>query len=259
MNEILFQILGRTDAIFHPRCGFAGDQESVVWERRHFYTECGLRWVSHGDHAALRKASERCLKTLEGDGLIESYRAGGRITHVRLTNSGDQRARAECGLPGLSGAVKLFQKIQRLIDSGDVVEDRYVAETGLGNFVYDNGGELGGNWQGHRSKLARRLMPLLSRGLVDSNCCDARIFYTLTESGRRAIEKPPAPLSNLPKCDPTAADIWAEAWVEEFEDMQTAAKTLKSNIGIFPEILDVRTRNEITAAPAAEHQGVEAK
>ncbi|RMD85727.1 MAG: hypothetical protein D6815_01225 [Candidatus Dadabacteria bacterium] len=112
-DEILVRTLAVTDSLFAPlrdvdwRTSLPGQ----VWHQRQVFQSYGVRMSpGTGTQASERKRIERAIAGLADDGLVEKRLLGQRV-HLRLTLSGEARARRLAWLPSLREVTELAATI----------------------------------------------------------------------------------------------------------------------------------------------------
>jgi hypothetical protein len=173
-DDILLAILAATDAVFIPdRDPMDFNRHTVLYERRRDFPDTGVPWASEkampGLDEAGRKQVQRALEDLVGQGLVDALRPkGAKTVGVRLTDAGEARVRAMCGLPLFEGAQAVVDQLTSLVsdDSACMANTRiWTPETKLA------GVEWGDNTRKHLLvDVEERLLPALVRGQVVSNC-----------------------------------------------------------------------------------------
>jgi hypothetical protein len=173
-DDILLAILAATDALFIPdRDPCDHNRHAVLYERRRDFPDAGIPWASEKAMPGLdetgRKQVQRALEGLVGQGLVDALRPkGAKTVGVRLTDAGEARVRAMCGLPLFEGAQAAVDHLVRLIedDSACVYMGRiWTPETALAGVPW------GDDERRHKFvEVEERLLPALVRGLVVSNC-----------------------------------------------------------------------------------------
>jgi hypothetical protein len=163
----------------------------VIYERRRAIVHGGVPWASErvlpGLDDAARKQVQRSLDELALEGLVLTYQPkGAKTLGVRLSDSGDARARALVGLPTLGDAVGLLAQladIERHDATCAFLGRTWVAETSL----------AGVHWGEHANRqrfveVEDRLLPALVRGWVESNCSvRGHCWYAITPAGRERL------------------------------------------------------------------------
>lgn len=131
-NDILLAILAATDAVFIPdRDPMDFNRHVVIYERRRDFPDAGIPWASEKAMPGLdetgRKQVQRALEDLVGQGLVDALRPkGAKTVGVKLTDAGEARVRALCGLPLFEGTQAAVDQLVRLLedDSACVFQGR---------------------------------------------------------------------------------------------------------------------------------------
>lgn len=93
-DEILMGLLGETDYIFNP-VGAGDEKHQHIHEARYFYEYGGgVPFKPPRGTDAEKKARQRAFEELCSGGLVESRTGKTKTTYSRLTDKGDQLARA---------------------------------------------------------------------------------------------------------------------------------------------------------------------
>jgi hypothetical protein len=195
-DEILSAVLAATDAVFVPdRDPTAHGRHVVIYKRRRDFPHFGIPWASEKVLPGLddtgRKQVQRSLEHLAVIGMVETIQPKAvKTLGVRLTDAGDAHVRALAGLPTLSDALPVVQRIYDLL--ADDVACQF-----LGRVWIPETALAGVRWgdNDHRHKLVEveeLLLPALTRGYADSNCTvKGHCWYTITPAGLDAIKSPP--------------------------------------------------------------------
>jgi hypothetical protein len=234
-DEILLAILAATDAVFVPdRDPRDFRRHTVLYERRRDYPNAGVPWASEkvlpGLDEAGRKRAQRALEELVAQGMVEARRPKGAKTHgVKLTDAGEARARALCGLPLYEGTQAMVEQLSRLVDDGSTCAY-------MGKLWTPEPMLAGVQWgdNARRKKFVEveeRLLPALSRGQVVSNCSiQGHCWYS--------VHPKPTPMPPVPAGLPTSTDDHrAEYYVrihQELADLRLAEPLNPREIGEIP-------------------------
>jgi len=113
----LLAILAATDAVFIPDRNPSA-RRAVKYERR---SAPGVPWASEkalpGLDEAARKQVPRALDELSARDLVATFRPrAAKTLFVRLTDVGDERARAMAGLPRVENSLPLVEGIRRRME-----------------------------------------------------------------------------------------------------------------------------------------------
>lgn len=252
-NAILISLLAAVDAVYLPdRKPMDHHRHATIHERRAEYPAVGIALVTlagPGATEADRKAAGRALVALERAGLLTRHKPKwARATSLRLTEKGDRRARAVAGLLGIDDALPLLDRLHTLRTDPRCHDEQgacWISEWVLADrrpgqvATEDDRAEL------HVQQM--QLLPLLVRGLVDSNCtARGDVWYALTPDGvalaeRRAAGEKPKARAKLPKASAAAEDFYYERIADELSRLQTTPPRQPQEIGQLP--LPVSPRN----------------
>lgn len=226
-RSILAELLGRVDGTFMPRRG-KFDQKAAQNRavQRMAWRRSGLPVTAGGGSDASRKDHERCLRRLQSAGLI---RVSGRIraTAVRLTERGEQTARALCatGDVTLAGTWIPFARVAEVVSiAGRAISEPIAA--GIATYDESQSETL--------IDLTLRLLPALSRGWIESaSDNDGRVWFLLTRRGRVAFAagRPADQVPNV-TLDEAAADAYDAAMRQTEAELDTAEPPVGSPICI---------------------------
>lgn len=194
MQTILLELVAAVDAIYRPFRGpWLTDVPAVLGECRRDYPIAGLPWLSGESTEAGRKQAQRDLEELADEGLADVIRAKGRAVGVRLTELGDQTARALAGVPNVDQSFAALLKLVdlRLAKHGvDLYGQFWIPETGYTGIPWGDprNDSRGDNLLG---KLQARLVPALARGWLDSlSSIQGHGWYSVTPEGIAAAAEP---------------------------------------------------------------------
>jgi hypothetical protein len=115
-DTLMVRILALTDAVWLPmrsRDFVRFETNAVLAELRRDYTVRGLLFKSGEASSRARLEHQHHLEDLAGRGLLQRF-GRQKYTRVRLTDAGEQRARALCGLALLDSAHSACAEIVRL-------------------------------------------------------------------------------------------------------------------------------------------------
>jgi DNA-binding PadR family transcriptional regulator len=176
---ILAGILAETDAIWLPIRSWGDRTSANVGIARAAYPARGVAWASGMCSSREGMAALRDLAALEANGLLVVVRDKGRAVSVRLTDAGDELARALVGIPTLAAGVLTVRELARHCDREPRTMDRlWVPETTLADHPWGAGDS------GPFRIVEQMALPALVRGWVVSNSDMAgRAYYRLTPAG----------------------------------------------------------------------------
>jgi hypothetical protein len=230
-NLALIAILAATDAVYIPSREPMSHAHRVKCERRR--ANC-IPWTSDmvmtsRDDAA-RKHAQRALDELVQRGFVETFQPNNSKTlAVRLTDVGDEYARALVGLPQVETSLSVIEELRKH-QAGPIVCDHdgrvWVPETVL----------TGVRWGDSAKRKAfvhmeEKLLPGLVRGWVESNCSiQGHCYYTL---GKVEPGSPPE-LENPPIQSDDAKGEYYIRIHEEIEVLSWAKLECEREIGHIP-------------------------
>jgi hypothetical protein len=192
-QELLVAILATVDAVFIPeRNPNAADFRWRCEARRDYVAGQGIRFTSAnmGARRRERQRTSRSIDLLIAGGLVRRH----SIESLSLTERGDDEGRALVGLPLLRDVRSL---LKNLIDhQTDPRGIDFVGRAWMPETVYA-GVKWGDNAKrGKLVQLEERFLPLLVRGLAESNCTPAgHCYYAPTPTGLRWSLSPPIPIA----------------------------------------------------------------
>ncbi len=234
-DDILLAILAASDAVFIPdRDPMDCSRHAVLYERRRDFPDMGVPWASEKAMPGLdesgRKQVQRALEDLVGQGLVDALRPkGAKTVGVKLTDAGEARVRALCGLPLFEGTQATVDQLVGLLEdeSACVAEGRiWTPEIALA------GVQWGDNERRHKFvEVEERLLPALVRGLVVSNCTvRGHCWYSLNT---RTPTLPPVP-ADLPARNELARGQYYGRLKHEIADLRLAELLNPREIGDIP-------------------------
>lgn len=199
-NTLLVQILAESDALFVPVRDWTGTRSRATAQRRSLFVSKGVEWASGAAGEDARKAAQRTLAALDSEGMVSVGRVRGRATWVRLTDAGEDRARALASLPRLDAGVLSVHAIAARSDRKAKTMDRAIVS------IID----LAGSRDPHELRAVEDMaLPALLRGWV---CCGSdiagRVYFWLPVAGWKIAQRPPD--VDLPEVegDPHAIEIY---------------------------------------------------
>ena len=237
-DQILLAILAATDAIFIPdRDPLARPRHAVIFERRQSFRHSGVPWASERVLPGLddtgRKQVQRMLDELSLAGLVLPFQPkGAKTLGVRLSESGDARARALAGLPALGDAAQILAQLAAVERTGVAcayLGRTWVPETALA------GVHWGDNARRHAFvAVEEKLLPALGRGWAESNCSvQGHCWYALAPAGREQFAKPIA-ASSLPPANDLARREYYWRVQAEFHALAAAKPDCERELGEIP-------------------------
>jgi hypothetical protein len=234
-NQILLAVLAATDAVFLPdRDPLAHPRQAVIYERRRAFVHGGVPWASErvlpGLDDAARKQVQRSLDELALVGLVLTYQPkGAKTLGVRLSDSGDARARALVGLPTLHDALGILAQLAEL-ERHDATCGTWLPETAL----------AGVRWGDHANRhrfveVEDRLLPALVRGWAESNCSvRGHCWYATTHAGRERLSQAVVPTTESPPSTDLARREYCHRVRQELLALAAAKPECEREIGEIP-------------------------
>lgn len=262
-SRMLVAVLAASDAVWLP--SRRPDDWTVITERRMLYRAAGIRWTSQladiDPGTSGRKSAQRMLKQIGLDHQIIAHNPNGsRTLCVRLTETGEARAREMIGGPMLDDALELVDMLYGLRDHPDGFDYysmawvREATITGIG---------YGAGQDGEYHNLGICLSPALTRGMVESGSdLQMHASYALTPAGieiaRKRLHETPKP-APTPKPVDGGEDYYCQKLREALGALSAAEPENDSEIGLMPLPVNVPTRGmiarnatrDLTAAIAA--------
>lgn len=243
MNEtdcILIETLGRVDAAFAPQRVWEPRRLGTnVFEARCEYPKSGVPWRG-GAAGAAQVAAARALAELEGAGLVVLRKSAVRTTHVRMTDAGEARGRALCGLSSLRASHALAQRVAAYAtapDYPDHLEEypRGAWETWL----------AGIEWKATAKKAARQkliaieetALPALLRGWLESNSTGhGQVHYVVTAMWAEVadMEFEPEPAEGLEYAGDEGRHLYYEMFRGTRESLARKSPVWPGKIGQIP-------------------------
>jgi hypothetical protein len=237
-DQIMLSILASTDAVFIPdRDPCTPRRHAAVCDRRLLFTQVGIPWSSENVQRGLdetgRKQVQRALDELAGRNRVISFQPNTvKTLGVRLTEQGDQYARALAGLPGVADAVPMVERLIALEKGPDACGF-------LGRIWIPEPVLAGVRWGDDERRQAfvdveERLLPALVRGWVGSNCSVyGHCWYCVRLAGRKDLRESLLPME-LPSVLEQARGEYCSRIREESEGLSTAQPRCDREIGEIP-------------------------
>ena len=233
---ILCYVLAVSDATWLPVRRFTAPLPANVYLARVGFRKTGVPWRSGEAGEAARKAAQRRLEAAASAGLVTVHRPRrGKNLGVRLTDEGDARARALCGLPGMADGLSLLGEVDRLSASAGA----WVPETSFA----DAGAECSESELMLTENLA---LPVLTRGWLESGATvRGNAAFRVAEAGRTYLvsEATLAALDNLeddePPTDAQARLFYEHALEDVLRRFAHATPEDAREIGLVPLSLSV--------------------
>lgn len=227
-DEILIRLLASTDALWRPMRAhdWAGSMPTVLLEHRRLFPTVGVPWHGSSPTEAGRKRTQRALEACAKDGLLAIHGKIRRNT-AKLHDTGELRARALCGLPGLTDAMALLREVQ----AQPVTMPSELALVGLETYQ----DEPDAGVRGLLAELAFRAAPALCREWLEARSdLHGRVYYSLTPSGEQAIVSLPAIPDGLPRQQQACWDLYAQQFGESLARLRAEEPETVGEIGFIP-------------------------
>ena len=206
----LIRILAGVDSLFSawpcPRRNNPACVEVGTRQRAYIRGE-GIPWRVCGDVAS-RKAGERTLGVLEGDGLIVTRRAAGSHRAIGLTDAGDDMARGLLGFYRVTDCWLVLRSLASAVQRGP---GRWASPMHITEALGDDDPRIG--WA--------LLYPLLARGLLEGTVSTTgQTIFTVRVDQRKLAGGPPPKLAiDLDPDDRLNPIFWAAFDAAEAEKL----------------------------------------
>ncbi|MCB9846705.1 MAG: hypothetical protein H6811_12065 [Phycisphaeraceae bacterium] len=237
-DVLLCRLTGELWAVFVPwrRPWTGGGPAAVYFAQRDFRAGAGLRWRHSGRDRDERDDYIAALGRLERAGLLRRRVERTKVVAVQLEEEGIERACALARAPGWRAG----REVCELLARHEGVEERglrWVPEWLMaGTPPHWKGcvGEAGRENHQRLATLEARAIPALVRGWLESAAdLHGRVWYTLTDAGRAALEGPePDEVSGIER-DEECDLAWREAAHAMYTRMATAPRS-EREIGLLP-------------------------
>ena len=248
--RIIVGILADTDAVFAPNRKWKRPRPTVIYEHRRDYAAGGVPWRSDAHDEAGRKAAQRQLEALCGEGLVKTYRPKRvKTLGVKLTEAGEALARAVCALPDVERSIGGVMHAAMAMDTPEAGMNWdgriWIPETLLAGVSYER---CAADVE-ERCKLfefAEVLYPAMNRGWIISNSSiQGHVWYSPTPAGLAMLDaehaKPDPPADAQPPADDDedpfiqeAADYYLERFMESGAQFDTATPQWEGELGEIP-------------------------
>jgi hypothetical protein len=208
LTSIVVRTLVATDTVWLPyrygphNSGAAWTAAAAIEDRRRQFATRGVPMLGAGT-AATRMAFMRQLGELRQLGLLRLITHHGRRFGAKLTPLGDDYARTLTGGYTVAESFPLLE----LVESATIKNCEYSLELAILGIEYGQVADTA-----PLVDLENRLLPLLARGWLESNC-GGYVGYRVTAAGKVATL--PDSSADLPTYDQAAAD--------EYDELFTAA------------------------------------
>ncbi len=254
-DAILASILAASDAVWVPNRSWESARRcTLIYERRRDFPATGIIWnsdmVGGSPDAAERTRIGRELQSCAADGMVGVFKPKwARASSVRLTERGDDMARALCGLPTLSAAIVTLDRMRAMKDSPLCID--------AGGLYYTTAGAVGVAllawvseivlsdlpWPveialpaGHRAALValeEKLLPLLWRAVVVSGCTLRGVVHYAATALADTLEAAPRS-ADLPDADEGCRALYYAGVKAALAQMQTVHPRVPNEIGELP-------------------------
>jgi len=245
-DKLIVRILAGADGFFLPMrsADWPPPGPTTIFEHRTRFQSSGVPWNTGSGSETERKSQQRTLKSLSVDGLIEIFSHRRRLG-VRLSERGDNFARALVGLPPVDFCHSLLCRIIDLESSADglapMTSELWLA--GIENYGV-------ADYQLKLWVLEDELLPALCRGWVSSNSdLHGRVYYSATALGRQIAQTPPPILpADLPQRNEEAWDLYFSERRGFREKLRSMKPDHTSEIGYIPLpcSIDLRPRKSLS-------------
>lgn len=205
-KELLIRLTAELEALFEPHRYPTGDTSlaAEIFHRRAEYRTGGLPIVGGGSMAA-RKSHSRLLAELRKDGLVTT--TAGTRPGVLLTERGAWFAWSLSPHEPFAECLELLRRIERLTDSGHHNDGHVLEVYLLDKPNYQNVAKL------DLIGIQCRLAIFLQLGWLTSSAdIQHRVGYSLTPTGRKALEDGFTPPAGLPKYNPADYQIYVDSF-----------------------------------------------
>jgi hypothetical protein len=238
-DEVLIRILGTVDAAWLPLRHWTGSAGGNLYCARRDYEASGVAWRSGSPDPTEQRQRQRTIQALAKTGLLVTFQPATKTLSVRLTEQGEARARAICGLPSLRDSLGELARLAGLSKRPPkLMTDVWICERDL----------LGEHPESVLGKFAagleERFLPALIRGLVVSNSTQESptglVFYRVTDAGWQALDDGgKAPPSDKADCDPEAIKLWLESLELARTRLEGGPAIENREIGEIPMPIDI--------------------
>jgi hypothetical protein len=187
-----------------------------------------------GGNTATRKSGETKLKELADAGLLVIGRPGRtKFAFVKLTDRGEARSRALCGLPDRAAGRAMLLQI-----AGMTKRDAKFHQEAWANENALNAGRGWGDEHGEElARLAERILPAISAGwVVAHGTMLGHARYRVTPGGWEEIDRPSTPpdVGPLPPVLNGAINLYDDVLDERLEELKRSEPEVTGAIGNTP-------------------------
>ncbi|MFG0243004.1 MAG: hypothetical protein ACF8R9_09480 [Phycisphaerales bacterium JB054] len=237
-DALLCRLTGELWAAFAPWRGpwTGGGPAAAYLSRRAFREGAGLRWRHSGRDRDERDENVEALGRLERAGLVYRRVERTKVVAILLHEPGIERACALARAPSGPAARELCGLVARC----EGVEDRgflWVPEWTLAGTPPRWAGCAGEAGRENRKRLAtteERAIPSLVHGWLESGSdLEGRVWYTLTDAGRAALDGPEPDEPAGAEGDDDCALAWREGAHAMYGRMASAPRS-EREIGLIP-------------------------
>jgi hypothetical protein len=236
-EEVLISVLAGCDALWEPHRSW--DAGPVIDERRRLYRSAGLPWavakvIGGVPDTEDRKAVREAVDRLELRDLIDVGNPSGlRTTTTKLTEAGDDRARALVGLCHFADSWELLQLLYTLREDPRGVDfdgQAWASEVMLTDV------EWGGEDTAAFADVQCAMLPALCRGYVESTTSIKRhCWYALTGAGVSIAKRGTIPdPGKLPNARPDCLALYLDRLQQARRELRAAQPATIGSIGLLP-------------------------
>lgn len=228
-DRVFAEILAEVDGTFSPVRKWDSKHPANAYQLQQQYATLGVRWESRAGLDAERKALDRALGELEATGAVKVTRTrGSRFPYVRLADdAAEDRIRQLCSMPGL---VSSWATVKEIADKSAELKSDLVSETKL-----FKPGFLSNDYSFEANLTEWMTLPAIIRcWLHATSDRTGRVYYAVTDAGRKAIAAGPPSLPDLDIFDDTLAKLCSDRRLEVVGRMETAAPPNPREIGYLP-------------------------
>lgn len=228
-DRVFAEILAEIDGTFSSVRKWDSRHPANAYQLQEQYKTLGVRWESRAGLDAERKALDRALGELEATGAVKVTRTrGSRFPYIRLADdAAEDRIRKLVCMPDLMAAWSMLKTIaDKSLELGcDLVSETQLFEPGF----------LTTDMSSQANLTEWKAVPAIIRGWLHvSSDRIGRVYYALTDAGRKAIDCG-APASSVAlNFDEALSDLYFGRLREVIARMETASPPNPREIGYLP-------------------------
>lgn len=235
-TEILVSLLGKSHAIWTAIRDWDGDFPKNLYFARQRFRLFGCKWASGGGNNSDQQQAHRDIERLTTDGLVTTSKPrGSKTLFARLTDAGESRALALCGLPSIGNALDVMrEKLAPLFQHPDSTISDWAPEWLVLGFDFDKP-PTEDEYVNAVVELEGTLMPAFSRELVESlSDIRKRVYLRLTERGWGILDDlPTLPKWKRGKRSKEAIALYNDAFAAAIDEIGNAKETA-NELGYIP-------------------------